>query len=126
MNPPPPFPTEDEKNLALLCHLLPIILGCTTGFGFVAPLVLWLIKKDESAFVAFHAKESLNFQLTSLIFIGGGFFLSFVLSFVGIGLLLFPLVGILALVFLVFEIVACAASRRGEWHRYPGCIRFVA
>jgi uncharacterized Tic20 family protein len=48
-------PTSDEKTLALLSHVL------TFFFPLLAPLIIYLVKKDESSFIAAHAKESLNF-----------------------------------------------------------------
>ncbi len=80
-------PASDEKTIAILSHLLTLVAG------FVAPLIIYLIKKDESSFVAYHAKESLNFQITVLIVI-------MVLFITVIGILFAWIVGILALVLL--------------------------
>lgn len=115
----PPVPTQDERNLAMLCHLL----GLFTGF--VGPLVLWLVKKDESAFVDHHGKESLNFQITVLIFIGGLSIVAVVLSLIFIGLLLFPVILVLVVLAMIAEIMACVSASRGEWSRYPGCLRLI-
>jgi hypothetical protein len=105
-------PTQDERNLALLSHLG----GLFTAF--VLPLILWLMKKDQSRFVAEHAREALNFQLAVCIYC----LVCIVLSLVLIGFLL-----IIALA--VFEIVvviqACIAASRGEMYRYPLSIRFI-
>jgi uncharacterized protein len=57
-------PTPDEKTMGILSHIL-----CLVG-GFIAPLVIYLVKKDESAYVREQAKESLNFQITVLICAG--------------------------------------------------------
>ncbi len=56
-----PAPTGDEKTAAILAHVL-VLVG-----GFIAPLIVYLVKKDDSKFVRKHAAESLNFQLTLLI-----------------------------------------------------------
>ena len=53
--------SKDEKNLGMLCHLIGII------FPVIGPLVIWLIKKDEMAFVDYNGKEALNFQITIAI-----------------------------------------------------------
>ena len=53
--------TSDDKLWALLAHLSYFVLGV---FG---PLIIWLVKKDESTFVEDQAKEALNFQLSVLI-----------------------------------------------------------
>src|SRR5438045_1785285 len=58
-------PSNDEKTMAILSHVLTFVAG------FLAPLIIYLIKKDESAFISAHAKESLNFQITVSIVIFG-------------------------------------------------------
>ncbi|HIG73883.1 MAG TPA: DUF4870 domain-containing protein [Bacteroidetes bacterium] len=99
--------------MALLAHLLPLL-----GFGFIAPLVIYLVKKDDSDFVADQAREALNFQITLFI----GFIASVVLMFVLIGFLTIMALGIAAL---VLGIVAAIKSNDGEWYRYPLNIRFI-
>jgi uncharacterized Tic20 family protein len=54
-------PASDEGTLAILSHILTIVSS------FIAPLVIYLLKKDDSPYVAEHAKESLNFQITMFI-----------------------------------------------------------
>jgi uncharacterized Tic20 family protein len=105
-------PSSDEKTLAILSHVLTLI------FGFVAPLVIYLIKKDESKFVAAHAKESLNFQITVLFAIIICVFLIVIL----IGILLIWLLGI---VVLVLVIIATIKASEGKLYRYPFCIRLI-
>ena len=34
------------------------------GCAFLGPLIVWLIKKDQSPFVGDQAKEALNFQIS--------------------------------------------------------------
>src|SRR5438105_972285 len=48
---------KDERMMAMFCHL-----GGILG-GFILPLVIWLIKKDESRYIDYHGKEALNFQI---------------------------------------------------------------
>src|SRR4051812_21576166 len=60
----PPLPegaTRDERTLAVMCH----VGGFLTAF--VVPLVLWLAKRRDSAFVDRHGKEAINFQLTLMV-----------------------------------------------------------
>ena len=104
--------SKDDTNMAMLCHILAIFTG------FLGPLIIWLIKKDESAFVDHHGKEALNFQLTLLI----AWVASGLLTFVCIGFFLMPVIGI---VDLVLCIMAAVSSSRGEEYRYPINIRFV-
>lgn len=122
----PAATTSDERNLGMLCHLLGIIAGYTTGLGFLGPLILWLVKKDSSAFIGHHGKEALNFQLTVMLAIFCLGAAAFVLLFIGIGILLIPVIFIVGILALIAEILACLAASRGEWHRYPCSIRLVA
>ena len=57
---PNEFP-KDVANLAMLAHLLGALVG------FLGPLILWVVKKDEHEFIDDQSKEALNFQLTLLI-----------------------------------------------------------
>jgi uncharacterized Tic20 family protein len=104
--------SKDATNMAMLCHLLAIFTG------FLGPLIIWLIKKDDAPFVDRHGKEALNFQLTVLI----AMLASGLLSFVCIGFLLMPVVWI---VDLIFCIIAAVKTSRGEEYRYPLTIRFI-
>lgn len=102
-------PTSDEKTMAILSHVLTFVAG------FLAPLIIYLIKKDESKFIAAHAKESLNFQITIFIVI-------IVLFITIIGILLVWVVGILAL---ILVIIATIRASEGKLYRYPFSIRFI-
>jgi len=105
-------PGKDERTMAMLCHLLAIVLG------FIGPLIIWLIKKDESKFVDDQGKEALNFQLTMLIaLVASGLSMCIVIGFV-----LFPAVAIFDL---VFCIIAAIKANNGEAYRYPLNIRMI-
>jgi uncharacterized protein len=102
-------PTSDEKTLALLAHIV------TLASNFIAPLIIYFIKKDESSFVAAHAKESLNFQLTILI-------IAIVLIVTIVGILLLWIVCMYAF---VLVIIATIRASEGKLYKYPFCIRFI-
>jgi len=104
-------PTSDEKTMAVLSHILCLVAG------FIAPLVIYLVKKD-SPYVVAHAKESLNFQLTMLI----GVIVSIVLMIVLIGFLLLWLLGIANLVLII---IATIRASENKLYRYPFAIRFI-
>ena len=104
--------SKDDKNMALLCHLLAIFTG------FLGPLIIWLIKKDDAPFVDRHGKEALNFQLTVLI----AMIASGILFVICIGPFLMAGVGIANL---VFCIIATIKASHGEEYRYPVNIRFI-
>ena len=108
----PPQVSGDERTMAILAHLLGIF------FSFVAPLVIWLIKKDESEFVDYHGKEALNFQLTMLIV----YVVGAILSTIRVGLCITLAVWV---VIIIFSIMAAVAANKGEYYRYPISIRFI-
>lgn len=108
-----PRPGSDDTTMAMLAH----VLGLLTSF--VGPLILYLVKKDESPFVRRQAAEALNFQITVII----AYIVSFILTFILIGIILFFAVGIAAL---VLAIMAALAANRGEDYRYPINIRMVS
>ena len=102
-------PDSDEKNIALLSHILTFIAPV------LAPLIIYVIKKDESPFIAYHAKESLNFQITLMIVV-----IALAITVIGV-LLIFP-VGIFAL---IVVIIATIRASEGRLYRYPMTIRFI-
>ena len=95
--------SQDDKNVAMLAHLL------APFFGFIPPLIFWLMNKD---------KEALIFQITVILAV----FVSCLLMIVLIGILLFWLV--LAANFVLCIIAAIAASK-GTVYRYPFALRLV-
>ena len=109
---PSAAPNSDDKNIATVTHL-----GGTV-FSFVPGLLVWILKKDDSPYLADQAKEALNFQITMLIaqFIAG------ILVWVLIGFFLIPLVWLLNV---VFCIIAAISTSKGETYRYPFCLRLI-
>lgn len=105
--------TESERLLAILAHII------TVFSSFIGPLIIYLLKKDESPFVRQHASESLNFQITMAI----AYCIGFMLMFVLIGILILPLLG---LVHLVLVIVATIKASDNKLYRYPFTIRFIS
>ena len=104
--------SKDAKTWAMLCHLLAIFTG------FLAPLIIWLIKKDEDPFVDEHGKEALNFQITVFI----AMFVSGILTMVCIGI--FLAIAVMA-GNIVFCVLATVKANKGEPYRYPVSIRFI-
>jgi uncharacterized Tic20 family protein len=105
--------SQEDKTLALLSHVLTLL-----GLSFLPGLIIWLMKKDQSLYVAEHAKESLNFQI-SLIIYG---IISGILMFVLIGIVLMFALGIFAFVVVLMATIKAA---NGEPYRYPLSIRFI-
>jgi uncharacterized Tic20 family protein len=110
--------TSEERNWALGSHI-GCLLGAWIAMAFLVPLVIMLVKGNESGFVRAHAVESLNFQLSMLIY----GFVGFLLIFVGIGLIVLPVLGVL---WLVFVVLATMRASEGKLYRYPLTIRFVS
>ena len=106
------LPTSDEKTMAILSHILALF------FSFIPPLIIYLLKKDESKFVAEHAKESLNFQITMFIC----YVISIVLMIILIGILL---IWAILIADLVLIIIATVRASEGKLYRYPFSFRLV-
>jgi hypothetical protein len=120
---PPPkpdgTPTADERQWALLAHLSGLVASALGGLAFLGPLIVWLIKKDQSAFVADQAKEALNFQIAVTI----ALFVSIAIGAATcVGFLLIPIIGIGSL---VFAIIAAIEANKGVAYRYPYTIRLI-
>lgn len=115
---PPPAPSgapsDDQKTLALITHLSGIVLG------FIVPLIIWLINKDQAdkAFINDQAKEALNFQITLLMVYVVGIILTIILIGVIINLLAW-------VACIIFSILAGVKAHQGEAYRYPFAIRLI-
>lgn len=111
--PDPAAITQDEKLWAMLAHLAGL-LGYTVALGqYIGPLVIYLLYKDKSPFVAFHALQSLYFQLGMLVATGIGVVIALVTCGAG-GVLLMGL-GVGAV---VYVIIAAIKANQGEWFEY--------
>jgi len=102
-------PTSDEKTMAVLSHILTLVAP------ILAPLIIYLVKKNESKFVEWHAKESLNFQITVAIII-------IILFLTIIGIFITWIVGIISL---VLVIIATIRASEGKLYKYPFSIRLI-
>jgi uncharacterized Tic20 family protein len=125
--PPSPMSDADRKNWAMAAHLSSLV-GFVGIPSLVGPLVVWLAKKDNDAYVAAHSLHALNFNISVLIYtIVGSMALGlFGLITLGIGLLLaIPVVIIAFVVWVVLVIQGGLAASRGEQFRYPMTIDFV-
>jgi len=119
---PPPVPSgvpsADDRQWGMFAHLS-ALSGVVIPFGnIIGPLVVWQIKKDTLPFAADQGKEALNFNITMLI----AAFIGFLLTFVLIGLVLLPLIGI---AWLVFTILAGIKANEGVAYRYPFALRLI-
>jgi uncharacterized Tic20 family protein len=110
-------PTQDDRTWAILCHV-----GSFSWYigvpGLITVLIIWLVKKDQSPYVDYHGKESLNFQISMLLWVAIGI----VTLCVGVGFVILILDGIFNL---VMVIVASIKASNGEYFRYPLTLRLI-
>ena len=119
--------SNEERTWALVAHAGgPVGLLLSAGLlGFVVPLVVWLAKRGESAFVEDQAREALNFHLT-LFLIHVACWL-FVLVTLGIGIFVaLPLYLVLWFAELVLGIVGSLRAYEGKRYRYPFAMRLLS
>ena len=114
----PPDLTPEERTWGGAAHWSALV-GMVVAMAFLGPLVVLLVKGNESAWVRRQAVESLNFQLSILIYA----VISGALVLVLVGLVLLPLVG---LMWLVLTVVGSVRAAAGEDYRYPLTIRMVS
>ncbi len=111
-------PTADDRTWGMLAHLS-ALAGVIVPLGnIIGPLVVWLVKREQSPYVDYHGKEALNFNISFLIYA----LISGLLILIVIGLILLPLVGV---AWLVLVIVASVRANAGEQYTYPLTFRFV-
>lgn len=116
---PSAAPTENERTWGMLAHLSALAGLVVPLVGIVlGPLVVWLAKRDESVFVAAHAKEALNFNISVLL----GAIVCMLLMLVFIGVLLGTA---LFIAWLVMTLVAAIKASEGHPYQYPFSLRLV-
>ena len=115
---------EPDRTTALWTHLGAIL------FGFM-PLIMFLVKKDESPFVREHSRQGLNAMITNTIVTFAAFFVFGILGFMlalvtfGLGMFLMYAALIVPAVYVVFYIIAAVAANKGEGYKIPLTINFV-
>ncbi len=123
--PPQPLSPSEERNWAMLAHLS-VLVNLVTGFlGPVAALVIYLVYRDRSRFVAYQSMQAFVFQLVA--WVGAGVLatiawtISGVLSVILIGLCLMPFALLISLVpigALVYGVVAAIQVNQGQDFKY--------
>lgn len=110
---------RDENTWSALAHLS-VLLNLFTGFlGPVAALVIWLVYKDRSPRVGFHALQSLWYQVAWLVILVVGWTLTTFLMIVLVGFLLVPVMIVVSLVPFVHMSYAAYKVNQGVDYRYP-------
>jgi uncharacterized protein len=123
----PPDVPADARNWAMAAHLSALVtfLGIPS---LVGPLIVWLVKRDDHPYIAEHAREALNFQISVLIYVVAGGVLAVigVIGTLGLGLLvIIPVVIAAAIAWFVLVIIASMRASSGEAYSYPLTIRLV-
>jgi uncharacterized protein len=114
----PPLRQDQERLWGMLAHLLSFV-AAYIALGFLAPLVILLVFGQRSGYVRAHAVESLNFNLSWLLYAVVGV----ILLFVAIGVFILIALGI---AYVVLVIIAAVRANNGELYRYPLTIRFIS
>lgn len=120
-------PTLQERQWAAGAHLAALTLALITSWaagiaGAVGALAVWMIKRDDSAFAAEHAKEALNFNLSMFIY-AVVLVVASVIT-LGLGLIVTVPLGLaIAVTWLVCTLVAAFRAYDGQPYRYPLSIR---
>jgi uncharacterized Tic20 family protein len=117
--------SKDARMWAMFCHLaglagfvIPVVIS-----GIIAPLVVWLVKKEEHPFIDEQGKEAVNFQISMSLYTLIGCIVCVITC---IGLVLIPVfVLIVYIIDLVLLLIAAVKANNGEHYRYPICIRFI-
>lgn len=113
------MPPKDARMWAMWCHLSALVGYVLIPFGnLVVPAVIWMMKKDTHRFVDQQGKESLNFQISMMIYA----FVAGLLMLVVIGFILLPIV---MLTGLVLTIIGGIKANDGVPYRYPFTIRLL-
>ncbi|WP_410792973.1 DUF4870 domain-containing protein [Kribbella sp. C-35] len=118
-----PLSGSEERTWAMVAHI-GVLIAAWLAMGFLCPLIVWLVFRDRSDFVRRHAVESLNFQISLLIYSALAAVLIFITFGLGV-LIVVPLVVIGAIAALVVIILATVAASGGGDYRYPLTIRFI-
>jgi uncharacterized Tic20 family protein len=112
-------PSENERTWGMLAHLSALAGLVLPLIGIVlGPLLVWLARREESEFVAGHAKEALNFNISVLL--GALACMLLMLVFVG-----FLLGTALFIAWLVMTLIAAIKASEGHPYRYPFSLRLV-
>ena len=122
---PSPLSQSDERTWAMIAHLS-ILANLVTGFfGPVAALVIYLVFKDRSRFVAYQSLQAFVFQLIWWVgagaLVGIAWAVSGILSAILIGLLCMPfacLFSFLPLGALVYGVIGGVQTAQGQDFKY--------
>ena len=110
---------RDEDTWSALAHLS-VYLNIITGFlGPLAALAIWLVYKERSSRVAFHALQALWYQVAWMVVLLVGWTLTTFLMVVLVGFLLIPVMIVVSVAPFVHMAYAAYKVNQGVDYRYP-------
>ena len=129
----PAKPSASDLQLGIVMHLLPLAwllhgtIGVVipVGLNVLAPLVFWLMKKNESPYLDAHGKEVVNFNITVSIAITALYVLFWLLVLILIGIIFVPVMWLVGIAWLVLTVIGAIKASDGKLYRYPATIRFI-
>ncbi len=86
--------------------------------GYILPLVMWLMYREESPVIDKHGKNIVNWMISVILY----FVVSIILIFVLIGI---PLLLGLVIISIVFPIIGAVKASEGKFYTYPWAIKFI-
>jgi uncharacterized Tic20 family protein len=110
--------TPEQKQMGLFLHLSQLANVILFPIGIIIPIVIWQTQKDKIPALDAHGKMVANFMISMTIYL----FVTFILMFVLIGLLLLPIVGLIGI---IFPIIGGIKANNGELWEYPLTIKFL-
>src|ERR1700688_5253692 len=111
--------SSNTRTWTVLCHASAVIGFFVPWAGHIlGPLIVWLAKRGDSPEIDAHGKESLNFQISMLIY--NAIAVVFCLVLIG-----FVFLAALWVLNAVFVIIAAIQASDGKFYRYPITIRFI-
>lgn len=110
--------SQNDKQYAMFIHLSQLAGLIIPLLGWALPLILWINKKNSSAFIDANGKIVMNWIISSLIYA----IISYLLIFIFIGVIL---LGVLGICSIIFTIMGCIKANNGETWSYPLSIHFI-
>jgi len=111
--------SRDVRTWNVLCHATALAGFFVPWAGHIlGPLIVWLAKRGDSPEIDEHGKESLNFQISMLIY-------NVIAGVLCLILICFVILGILHILNLVLVIVASIQASEGKLYRYPLTMRLI-
>lgn len=106
------MPSNDERLFAAAIYVISFFTA------FIGPLVIWLIKKDESSYVDYHGREYFNFFISYTVY-------SIICTILMIVLIGFLAIWVVGALYFVFTIIAAIRAYEGKTYRIPFIFRLI-